>query len=137
MVGWVRPFPIVRLRPCPCFIGGATKVEPPRRPPGVFATSCLDARQVDFGGDDEAADGDAADRDDADHEDTGAKPMASAFNVDVGRSGVLFSTEVGVQNIAKMLELRVTAPGVAEYHDGLRSGTTPPVVMPQDVQKFL
>ena len=72
--------------------------------------------------DDGAADGDAADGDDI----GATKPMASAFMVDVGRSGVLFSTQVGVETIAKMLELRATEPDSAQH-----------VVMPLEVQKSL
>ena len=62
--------------------------------------------------------------------------MASAFKVEVGRSGVLFSTEVAVETIAKILALRDRCPGVDQYHDGLRAGT-PIVVMPLDMQKSL
>ena len=62
--------------------------------------------------------------------------MASASKIDVGRSGVLFSTEVAVETIAKILALRDRCPGVDQYHDGLRAGT-PIVVMPLDMQKSL
>ena len=62
--------------------------------------------------------------------------MASAFKIDVGRSGVLFSTEVGVESIAKMLELRSKVPDVNQYHDGLRLNATPRIVMPLGVQKM-
>ena len=63
--------------------------------------------------------------------------MASAFKIDVGRFGVLFSTEVGVESIAKMLELRSKVPDVNQYHDGLRLDATPRIVMPLGGQKTL
>ena len=63
--------------------------------------------------------------------------MASAFKVEVGRSGILFSTEVAVETIAKILAMRDRYPEVGQYHDGLRARTTPIVVMPMDMQKSL
>ena len=63
--------------------------------------------------------------------------MASAFMVDVGRTGILFSTEVAVETIAKILAMRDRYPEVGQYHDGLRARTTPIVVMPMDMQKSL
>ena len=63
--------------------------------------------------------------------------MASAFMVDVGRTGILFSTEVAVETIAKVLVMRDGQPEVDRYHDGMRATTTPRVVMPMDMQKSL
>ena len=63
--------------------------------------------------------------------------MASAFTVDVGRSGILFSTEVVVETIAKYLALRERHPEVRSYHDGQRRQSSPKIVMPMEVQKQL
>jgi hypothetical protein len=63
--------------------------------------------------------------------------MASASKIDVGRSGVLFSTEVAVETIAKVLVMRDGQPEVDRYHDAMRATTTPRTVMPMDMQKSL
>ena len=63
--------------------------------------------------------------------------MASAFMVDVGRTGILFSTEVAVETIAKMLVMHGGQPDVDRYHDAMRATTTPPTLMPMDMQKSL
>ena len=62
--------------------------------------------------------------------------MSSAFTVDVGRNGVLFSVEVAEETIRKVLVMRGGQPGVDQYHDMMRA-TSSATIMPVEMQKAL
>ena len=48
-------------------------------------------------------------------------PLTSGvFKVNVGRTGVLFSVEVGIDAVANVLDRRRQHPDYATHHDGLK-----------------
>ena len=61
--------------------------------------------------------------------------MSGVFKVNVGRTGVLFSVEVGIDAVANVLDRRRQHPDYATYHDGLRPLSTPGVILPMQAQK--
>jgi hypothetical protein len=64
--------------------------------------------------------------------------MASAFIVEVGRTGLLFSVEIAVETIRQILVMRDGQPDVDRYHDAMRATpTSSATLMPMEMQKAL